>query len=94
MFFYRHPGVLFRGLRFGTVWASQLCGFRQLLLHQPLRQQHRVRRVDAEEDVQDLRLLLPGLDPAQGVVLLRTLSLLDKGGLDAITCAHLTIGLT
>ena len=48
----------------------QLCGFRQLLLLQPLRQQHHIRRVDAEEDVQDLCLLLSGFDPAQGVMLL------------------------
>ena len=50
--------------------AFQLCGFRQLLLHQPLCQQHDIRRVNAEEDVQDLCLLLPGLDPSQGVMLL------------------------
>ena len=50
--------------------AFQLCGFRQLLLHQPLCQQHYIRRVNAEEDVQDLCLLLPSLDPSQGVMLL------------------------
>lgn len=102
--------------------AFQLCGFRQLLLHQPLCQQHYIRRVNAEEDVQDLCLLLPSLDSSQGVMLLlrserslhrrgansrkflshkvlspfllRSLAFLDKGCLDAITCAHLTIGLT
>jgi len=68
--FYRHPGVLFRGLNWGTVCALKLCSFRQLLINQPLRQLHRVRGVDTEEDVQYLRLLLSGLDPSQGVMLL------------------------
>ena len=78
--------------------------------------------MNAEEDVQDLRFLLSGLDPTQGVMLLprsegslhrrrshsrkflslkvflpfllRALAFLDKGCLDAITCAHLTVGIT
>ena len=102
--------------------AFKLCGLRQLLLHQLLRQLHYIRRMNAEEDVQDLRLLLSGLDPTQGIMLLlrserslhrcgansrkflshkvflsfllRALAFLDKGCLDAITRAHLTVGVT
>ena len=43
-------------------WLRRLC---PLLLQQPLRQSHRVGSVDSEEDVQDLRLLLPRLDPCE-----------------------------
>ena len=50
--------------------AFKLCGLRQLLLHQLLRQLHYIRRMNAEEDVQYLHLLLSGLDPTQGVMLL------------------------
>lgn len=45
--------------------GRQLCS----LLY-PVCQLHHVRRVDAEEDVQDFRQLRPGLDPPQVVVLL------------------------
>ena len=70
LLFHFHPGVLGRELRFGTVREAQLCGFSRLSLHQPFRQQHRIRSVDAEEDVQDFRLLPPGFDPTHVVMLL------------------------
>ena len=53
---------------------SHLSGcFCHLSRHQPVCQTHYIRRMDAEEDVQDLRLLSSGFHPPQRVVLfLRT----------------------
>ena len=55
---------------FGTLLATRLGRFRFLSFQEPLRQVYRIGRVDAEEDVQDLRLLLPRLDPSHRVMLL------------------------
>ena len=53
--------------------TTRLGGFCHLSLHQPVCQPYHIRRMDAEEDVQDLRLLSSGFHPPQRVVfLLRT----------------------
>ena len=60
------------GLLFGTLLSTWLGCFRFLSFQSfhPLCQVHHVGGVDAEEDVQDLRLPLPCLDPPHRVMLL------------------------
>lgn len=69
VYFYHQPGVLFRGLRLGPFSFSTM-RLPPVVAPSALCQQHYIRRVNAEEDVQDLCLLLPSLDPSQGVMLL------------------------